>query len=62
MALDEPGRALAALLEEGPEGEPLVRVIDRIGGETVAVLTPDELRAIAEQTGLPSGLLFQARS
>ena len=62
VAFDEPGRALAALLEDGPDGEPVVRVVDRADGQPVAVLTPAELRAIAEQTGLPSGLLFQARS
>lgn len=63
VALDEGRRAhLAARLEQDADGMPLVRIIDRDRGETVAVLTPEELRALAEQTGLPSGLLFQGRS
>lgn len=62
VALGETGRALRAELEQDADGELLVRVVDRNRGEVVAVLTPDELRALAEQTGLPAGLLFQARS
>jgi hypothetical protein len=62
VALDESGRSLAARLEIDEDGQPIVRVVDRAGGHTVAVLTPEELRTLAEQTGLPSGLLFQARS
>lgn len=62
VALDEHGRELTALTEEGPDGDLVVRIVDRFDGTTIAVLTPSELRAIAEQTGLPSGLLFQARS
>ncbi len=62
VALDEGGRSLSAHLEDGPDGVPQVRVRDRRTGATVAVLTPDELRTMAEQTGLPSGLLFQART
>ncbi|MDP2326720.1 MAG: hypothetical protein Q8M79_01380 [Dehalococcoidia bacterium] len=63
VALDEGRRAhLAARFEQDADGMPLVRIIDRDRGETVAVLTPEELRALAEQTGLPSGLLFQGRS
>lgn len=61
-ALGEPGRSLRAELERDADGGLLVRVVDRQRGEVVAVLTPDELRELAEQTGLPSGLLFQARS
>jgi hypothetical protein len=63
VALDEGRRAhLAARFEQDADGMPLVRIIDRDRGETVAVLTPEELRVLAEQTGLPSGLLFQGRS
>ena len=62
VALGEPGRMLRAELEQDADGELLVRVVDRNRGEVVAVLSPDELRALADQTGLPSGLLFQARS
>ncbi|MCA9847210.1 MAG: hypothetical protein KC461_01030 [Dehalococcoidia bacterium] len=62
VALGESGRSLRAELEQDADGQLLVRVVDRNRGEVVAVLSPDELRALAEQTGLPSGLLFQARS
>lgn len=62
VALGESGRSLRAELEQDADGKLLVRVVDRNRGEVVAVLTPDELRALADQTGLPSGLLFQARS
>lgn len=62
VALGEPGRSLRAELEQDADGRLLVRVVDRDRGEVVAILTPDELRTLAEQTGLPSGLLFQARS
>jgi hypothetical protein len=62
VALDETGRALSAQLEIDADGQAIVRVVDRADGQTVAILTPEELRSLAEQTGLPSGLLFQARS
>ncbi len=62
VAFDDPGRTLTAQFEQGEDGEPQVRILDRHTGGTVAVVTPDELRAMAEQTGLPSGLLFQART
>lgn len=62
VALDEGGRSLRAQFEEGSEGEARVRILDRATGGTIAVLTPDELREMAEQTGLPAGLLFQART
>jgi hypothetical protein len=62
VALDEPGRELRAELEMGADGELLVRIVDRRRNEVVAMLTPEELREMAEATGLPSGLLFQARS
>lgn len=62
VALGESGRRLRAELEHDVDGELMVRVVDADAGEVVATLTPDELRSMAEMTGLPSGLLFQARS
>lgn len=63
VALREPGRSrLVARLESDDSGEMRVRIVDPERNETVAVLTPDELRALAAQTGLPAGLLLQARS
>jgi len=62
VALDEPGRRLRAELEQDGEGELHIRVVDVERGELVALLTPEDLRAMAEATGLPAGLLFQARS
>ena len=63
LALDEGRRVhLVARFEQDADGAPLVRIVDRDRGETVAVLTPDELRTLAEQTGLPTGLLLQAKS
>lgn len=55
-------RHLAARFEQDSDGQPLVRVIDRERGETVALLTPDELRRLAEQTGLPTGMLVHLSS
>ena len=61
MALD--GRQqLSARFEQDADGQPLVRIIDRERGETVALLTPEELRALAEQTGLPPGMLVTISS
>lgn len=63
VALAEDGRAaMEARYEEDADGHPLIRVLDAERGETVAVLTPDELRTLAEQTGLPPGLLVRASS
>ncbi|MDA0271025.1 MAG: hypothetical protein O2798_09675 [Chloroflexi bacterium] len=63
LALDEGRRAhLVAHFEQDADGAPLVRIVDRDRGETVAVMTPEELRAVAEQTGLPTGLLLQVRT
>lgn len=63
VALDEGRRAhLVARFEQDADGVPLVRIVDTDRDETVAVMTPEELRAVAEQTGLPTGLLLQARS
>ncbi|MFA7249297.1 MAG: hypothetical protein WC273_06635 [Dehalococcoidia bacterium] len=61
VALD--GRQqLSARFEQDADGQPLVRVFDRERGETVALLTPEELRALAEQTGLPPGMLIHVSS
>lgn len=63
VALHEERRKhLATRLETDDAGETRVRVVDTERGETVAVLTLDELRTLAAQTGLPAGLLLQARS
>jgi hypothetical protein len=63
VALREEGRKhLVARLVTDESGETRVRIVDTERDETVAVLTPDELRALAAQTGLPPGLLLQARS
>lgn len=63
VALREEGRKhLAARLVTDESGEVRVRIVDTDRDETVAVLTPEELRAMAAQTGLPAGLLLQAQS
>lgn len=63
LALQERGRGpMVARFEQDADGQPLVRIVDRDRGETVAVLTPEELRTLAEQTGLPTGLLVQVTS
>jgi hypothetical protein len=54
--------ALRARFEQDGEGRPLVRIVDRGTGETVALLTPEELRDLADATGLPPGLLVQLAS
>lgn len=51
------GLAMEAQYEQDADGNPMIRIIDRERGETVALLTPEELRALTEQTGLPPGLL-----
>ena len=61
VALD--GRQqLAARFEQDADGQPLVRIFDTERGETVALLTPEELRSLAEQTGLPTGMLVRVSS
>lgn len=59
---DGGGAAMEAHYEEDADGNPLIRIIDGERGETVAVLTPEELRTLTEQTGLPPGLLIRAVS
>ena len=53
---------LSARFEQDADGQPLVRILDAERGETVALLTPEELRALAEQTGLPPGMLVRLSS
>jgi hypothetical protein len=64
VALSESARgdALVARYEEGSDGTPLIRIVDRVRGDTVALVTPDELRDLAQETGLPPGLLIQVSS
>src|SRR6476620_5349380 len=60
VALSEDGRAaMEAHYEEDAEGNPRIRIVDTERSETVAVVTPEELRALAERTGLPPGLLVR---
>ena len=59
LALMDDGRtAIEAHYEQDEDGNALIRIVDRERGETVALVTPEELRAMAEQTGLPPGLLL----
>ena len=53
---------MAAHLEQTEDGATIIRVVDQESGETIAVVTPEELRELAEQTGLPTGMLLQAKS
>ncbi|MEX2446425.1 MAG: hypothetical protein WD734_03720 [Dehalococcoidia bacterium] len=63
LAVDGVGRGtLRARFELDAEGGPLVRILDDASGETVALVTPEELRGLAEATGLPSGLLVRLSS
>lgn len=59
VAFSEDGStAIEARYEQDADGNPRIRIIDRERGETIAIVTPEELRALAEQTGLPPGLLL----
>lgn len=51
--------AIEARYEYDGEGNLLIHIVDTAQGETIAVLTPEELKTLAEQTGLPPGLLVQ---
>ena len=53
------GAAMEAHYEQGPDGEVHIRIVDRERHETVALLTPEELRELAISTGLPPGMLVQ---
>ncbi len=56
------GEAVTVVYEQGPDGEALIRVLDNERGETLAVLTPEELRSLTADTGLPPGLLLRVAS
>ena len=63
LALSEDGSAaVEARLEQDETGATVIRVVDIESGESIAILTPEELRDLAEQTGLPTGMLLQAES
>lgn len=63
VALHEPARGhLRAHFTIDADGQALIRIVDEDRDETVAVVTPEQLRELAEETGLPSGLLVQASS
>lgn len=63
LALHESGRRrLRAHFSIDDAGHALVQIIDHDRDEVVAVLTPEQLRELAEQTGLPPGLLVQTSS
>lgn len=64
IALAQPsqGHTLVARYETDDEGNPLIRILDRERNETLALLTPQELQELTEDTGLPPGLLVRAVS
>ena len=63
VALSEEGRgAMTPRLEQDETGETVIRVVDSASGETVAIVTPEQLRELSEQTGLPTGMLIEAKS
>ena len=62
LAESERGQALTATYEIDANGEPLIRIVDQVRGETVALITPEELKTLAEDTGLPPGLLVRLSS
>lgn len=53
---------MQARYEQDADGNPLIRIVDAERGETIAVLTPEELQELAAQTGLPPGLLIRTTS
>ena len=62
LAESDRGDSLTAQFELDERGNPLIRITDRARHETVALITPEELKALAEDTGLPPGLLVQVSS
>ena len=50
---------LTARYEQDGDGNGRIHITDSSSGETVAIVTPEELRAMAEATGLPPGLLVE---
>jgi len=63
VALAGDGRAvMEAQYEQDADGNPLIRIVDVVKGETVGLVTPEELRSLTEHTGLPGlppGLLLR---
>ncbi len=53
------GAAMEARYEQDADGEVHIRIVDVERDETVALLTPEELRELAISTGLPPGMLVQ---
>ena len=62
LAESDRGETLAAHYEVDADGAPLIRIVDRARDETVALITPEELKALAQDTGLPPGLLVRVSS
>lgn len=63
VALSESDRGeLTAHYEQSEDGVGMIHIVDSESGETVAIITPEELRAMAEATGLPAGLLVEVAS
>ncbi len=62
LAESDRGDTLVASYEVDADGEPLIRIVDRSRDETVALITPEELKTLAEDTGLPPGLLVRVSS
>lgn len=62
LAESDRGDALTARYEVDADGAPLIRIVDRTRNETVALITPEELKTLAEDTGLPPGLLVRVSS
>ncbi|MEZ4502235.1 MAG: hypothetical protein R3C39_06395 [Dehalococcoidia bacterium] len=59
LALAAEDAEVSAVYEEDEAGAPRIRIVDRANGETVALLTPAELQALAATAELPPGLLLQ---
>lgn len=60
VALTGDGRAaMEAHYEQDADGSPRIRIVDAESGETIALLAPEELKALTEQTGIPPGLLLR---
>ncbi|MFA7295979.1 MAG: hypothetical protein WC211_02175 [Dehalococcoidia bacterium] len=57
--LDGNAGSLSARYEVDADGVVRIRILDTAHGQTVAVVTPEELRVLAERTGLPPGLLVR---
>ena len=53
------GAAMEARYAQDSDGEVHIRIVDVERDETVALLTPEELRELAISTGLPPGMLLQ---